>query len=387
MSSLTGTQHQAPPDTQGRDRVTPNRTLPDAPRAWYEHLLDQGILPDALVRWQIRRRLWARIRHENRGTIESRHERFRAFLNDLRHSPIAIETDAANVQHYEVPARFFQLVLGPRLKYSGCLWTPGVRTLAEAEEAMLALTCERAGIQDGMEVLDLGCGWGSLSGFIKDRFPNCRVTGVSNSALQRIFIERRRDERGIRGWEVITEDANSFVRGDRFTGRFDRIVSVEMFEHMKNYRVLLAGLSRMLRDEGRLFVHIFTHREIGYHFERTNDWIGRYFFTGGTMPSDHLLHHFQEHLCMLDHWRVDGRHYQKTANAWLANMDARLDQIKPLMQEAYGDAADAWTQRWRVFFLACAELWGLNHGQEWLVSHYLFGKQASAPGSESAGPG
>jgi cyclopropane-fatty-acyl-phospholipid synthase len=338
-------------------------------------LCERGYIPDALARAGMRKLIATRLRDEANLDGEARSRRFNAFLDELRASPIAIETGAANAQHYEVPAAFFHRHLGPRLKYSCCLYPNGHETLAEAEEAMFALYAQRADLRDGQRILDLGCGWGSASLWMAERFPRARIVSLSNSHGQRQFIEARARERGMVNLTVLTGDVVDFeFPADVITG-FDRIVSIEMFEHMKNYGRLLAKISRWLQPDGRLFVHIFVHKLLAYHFEDKghSDWMTRYFFSGGTMPSENLLLHFQDDLRLLRQWWVSGVHYQKTANHWLDGMDHAKAEILPLFRETYG-ATDAavWFQRWRMFYMAVAELFGYASGNEWGVAHYLF---------------
>ena len=346
-------------------------------------LLERDLVPDWLIRQRIRALLAERLLEQQAGGPEAHQQRLSALITQLKSSPLAIHTQDANEQHYELPTAFFQTVLGKHLKYSSCLFdlqqAPAAKQahlhLADAEARMLALTAARAGIRNGDRVLELGCGWGSLSLWMAAHFPDSSITVVSNSRTQKLHIDATAAERGLTNLKVITCDVNElqFVAGTQF----DRVVSVEMFEHLRNYQQLLQRLASWMAPGATLFVHIFTHLLHAYPFEvrDESDWMAQYFFTGGIMPSDHLLFAFQDDLRIRDHWVVDGRHYQLTAEAWLNNMDANRDSLMPLLADTYGaENATRWWVYWRVFFLSCAELWGYDNGREWVVSHYLFEK-------------
>ncbi len=338
-------------------------------------LAERGWLPDAVIRLGIRRLLAQRLREIEAGGVDAIARRTDRLRAELSRGPIAVQTDDANRQHYEVPAVFYTQALGPRLKYSGCYWPEGVTTLGQAEEAALALAGERAELRDGMEVLELGCGWGSLTLWMAERYPTARVIAVSNSASQRRFILGRAAERGLANVTVLTRDINDFTT----ESRFDRVVSVEMFEHMANHAELMRRVAGWLAPGGKLFVHVFAHRRAAYRFEEDgrSNWMGRHFFTGGMMPSHGYLPAIDTHLrCERDWWQ-SGTHYQQTAEAWLANTDRHREDILKTFASTYGRAdARRWLQRWRIFFMACAELWGYAGGDAWGVSHYRFTPRA-----------
>jgi cyclopropane-fatty-acyl-phospholipid synthase len=337
--------------------------------------VEQGLVPDSVVRQGIRRLLVRRIEAIGANDIERAGQQLERIVAAMKDSQIALATELANEQHYEVPASFFSHVLGPRRKYSACLWQPGINDLAAAEQAALAETCDHADLRDGQDILELGCGWGSLTIWMAEHYPNSRIVAVSNSHSQREYILNRARLVGLTNVEVITADMNEFAPMQRF----DRVVSVEMFEHMRNWAVLFNRVHGWLRDGGKFFMHVFAHRSTPYFFEDEDpsDWMSRHFFSGGLMPCDDLPLRFQGDLRLIRQWRWDGRHYERTLNAWLANLDARRDRLMPILAATYGaESAEVWLQRWRIFFMACAELFGYDEGQQWWLGHYLFERPA-----------
>ena len=337
--------------------------------------VEQGLVPDRVIRLGIRRLLKERLAEMHARDAEAADEANQAFIEDMRRAPVALVPGKANEQHYEVPADFFSSVLGPHRKYSSCHWGEGVETLAQAEAHALRITCERAGLQDGQDVLELGCGWGSLSLWMADHYRGSRITAISNSHSQRHYIEQQAQARGLDNLRVLTRDVNDF---DAAAGHYDRVVSVEMFEHLRNWPEAFARVARWLKADGRFFMHVFAHRGAAYPFvERDEtDWMSRHFFSGGMMPGDDLALNFQDDLRLERRWRWDGTHYQKTSEAWLRNMDAARDELASTFAGTYGAEADVWWQRWRLFFMSVAELFGHDGGQQWWVSHYLFSKRA-----------
>ena len=340
---------------------------------WYDKLIEANKVPDFLLRRGIRKLLAQRLADEDKGGVEAQQAHLMALIDQLKASPIAVNTTEANMQHYEVPTQFYQYCLGKNLKYSSGYWNEGVNDIDTSEDDMLELTCQRAELRDRQQVLELGCGWGSLSLFMAAKYPGSTFKVVSNSRTQKQFIDDTAKSRGIKNLEVITADMNAF----NIEAQFDRIVSVEMFEHMRNYQLLMQKVASFLKSDGKLFIHIFTHKEYAYLFEVIDDtdWMSKYFFTGGIMPSDDLLFYFNDHLTVEKHWHVSGKHYAKTSEAWLKNMDEHKAEIIPLFEQTYGkDQAIKWWAYWRIFYMACAELWNYKGGNEWIVSHYLFHK-------------
>ena len=339
-------------------------------------LAEGGLLPDFVLRFGIRTLLRLRLKEEYRVARSESGKSSGELLEEMNSGPIALVPEKANEQHYEVPADFFKLVMGEHMKYSSCYWEEGTESLDQAEQAMLELTCERAGLRDGIRVLELGCGWGSLSLWMAEHYPACQITVVSNSTGQKRFIDDRASARGLQNLEVVTADVNVYMPDDRF----DLVLSVEMFEHMRNWAELLRRISGWLKDGGHFFMHVFCHRELLYSFDDrgSGDWMARHFFSGGLMPGYDLPLKFQQDLVIRDRWKVEGWHYERTAAAWLSRLDKNREDILKMFSSVYPSGQQKiWLNRWRIFFMACEELFGYRHGTEWLVGHYLYSKNSN----------
>lgn len=338
--------------------------------SYLDVVLDSGYLPHAVIRVGIRRQLAQRLLEIKSTSLAAGYERKMGYLERLRTRPIAIETAAANEQHYEVGTGVLQGMLGPRMKYSSCLYPKGGETLAQAEVAMLRTYVEKAGLEDGMSVLDLGCGWGSGALYFAEVLPKSKISAFSNSKTQKEYIDSKAKEKGLTNLTVITGNVadHEFEKNS-----FDRVISIEMFEHMKNYELLMAKIGRALKPGGKLFVHLFAHKDTPYDFE--DGWMTTHFFTGGTMPSADLLLYFQKDLRIEKQWWVNGNHYSKTCEHWLQTMITNKTKIWPHLVETYGeDKARAFYYRWQIFYMACSELFAYEGGDIWGVAHYLFEK-------------
>jgi len=337
-------------------------------------IVEAHLIPDGVIRYFIRREVGHGLRRVKNLTTEQASQETMDFIAEIRKMPIAVQQQKANEQHYEVPDAFYKLVLGPHLKYSSGYWPRANMTLEESEEVMLSMYCERAGLADGMSIVDLGCGWGSVTLFVAAKYPNARVTSISNSNSQREFIMSVAKQRGLSNIQVLTGDINVFDLPAALHGTADRVISIEMFEHMKNYQLLMEKVSRWLKPQGKLFVHIFTGREVPEHFK--SGWMTDHFFSGGTMPSEHLLLYFQDHFKIERHWCINGAHYQKTLEAWLVEIDKKKKVVMPVLASTYGEKeAVKWFVNWRLFFIGCAEFFGYDNGEAYRVSHYLFVKR------------
>lgn len=335
-------------------------------------LAERGLVTDTITRGGIRKLLQDRLDSISKDSSDSND-----WIAHLETMPLAVDTDAANDQHYEIPSEYFKAVLGSHLKYSAGYWPNGNESLEQSESAMLSLTCERAELASGQRILELGCGWGSLSLWMAANYPESSVVAVSNSNSQREYITGQAKERGLENLEIITCDINQFQP----EGLFDRVVSVEMFEHVRNHRQLLGQITNWLKPEGKLFVHIFTHHKHTYLFEAKSDkdWMSKYFFTGGIMPAADLLPTAASDLLNEEErWTVNGKHYSRTLEAWLTKQDACKDAVLEIFRKCYGENdAKLWAHRWRIFYMACSELFAYNDGEEWPVTHYLFAKPKS----------